>query len=126
VFTFRLVTVNKLGTFDSTYGQRFWAIAEGSDLPVSFNSKERDIPDGATIDAVEKSIRRSQKGTEYIGLKRVTIADQKPLTTPQNASESVIDEKLTLILERLDFLIERLSVADKVYDPDLEDTTPLM
>ena len=113
----------KLGDYDDKYGQRWWGNVNEMDYPVMFNTMERDTIDlEDKIEAEEQAMKKSAKGTEYYGLKKVKIhkahgnksSAQSTLIEPPESSQSVskadnpqldrIEKQLALIIGSLNEL----------------------
>lgn len=139
-FTYTLTSVTKLGDNDPKYGQRYWVAAPESDLPMMFNSMSEDIDIGDTITCEETANARSAKGTDYLKLKKVRVAEQgthtsppaqKPVTEPQNGSDkpngwdaAKLFMQLNRIEEKLDKLLgddDEITQAGKSIQQALED-----
>lgn len=102
-FTYTLTKVNKLGQFDETYGQRYWAEIKEELRPVMFNSKSQNIVEGDKLTCEETLNKRSNKGVDYLQLKKVQL-DSVPQTsiTP---SSITIEERLERMERKIDQLL---------------------
>jgi hypothetical protein len=113
----------KLGEYDEKYGQRWWCNVEEMEYPVMFNTMEREAIDlEDKIEAEEQAMKKSAKGIEYYGLKKVKIhrahnnqsKAQTAITEPQESSQTVskadnpqldrIEKQLAVILEGINEL----------------------
>ena len=76
---FKVKKVNALGSFDETYGQRYWGETYDSDMAISFNLMNPvEIPEGAELEFEERLIKETgpnskKPGTEYLFLKKVKV-----------------------------------------------------
>lgn len=85
--------INPLGEHDPKYGQRYWGYTEDSEMPISFNLMTPvDIPEGATLEFEERTIKESKKGTEYLFLKKVKVVGGESLAKlPANDSTKLLE-----------------------------------
>lgn len=119
MFQYTFSKLQKLGDYDETYGQRYWAEVTEELKPVMFNSKDASIEIGDMIEAAETSNRRSGKGVDYLMLKKVrTLKDrteQQEIIAnnpykPQPGVEALINQRLDEIMSFLTDI--RASVSD--------------
>lgn len=77
MFTYTLRNPKPLGNDDPTYGQKYWASAEGVDTAVSFNlTGGQTVHDGSTITAeVSENRFTKEKNTPYQLLRKVKVQD---------------------------------------------------
>lgn len=121
---YKLTKVNKMGENDPKYGATYWANVEGGDLPVMFNSSASYVPDGATITAEEQEVKVSAKGTNYLRLKKVKLAEpdkkeeQKTETSMNSGNFKLLYSELRALNKKVDKLLGEDVVVD--VDPDEE------
>src|ERR1700685_1217291 len=109
MFKFTLSEVGKMGDADEMYGQAYWTKATDSDTPIKFNSKNLNIGIGSVIEAEEKVMKKSTKGTAYWQLRKVRVLEesQEPDATritsePTSSQLDRIEELLNKILQIVD------------------------
>lgn len=73
--------IAKLGTKDEKYGQRWWGKVTEDLKPISFNVMEGEFQTGDRISFEESLNKRSQKGVDFLQLKKVRRAEQNQLGT---------------------------------------------
>lgn len=111
MYKHELIELSKLGSFDSTYGQKYWGRVLEEEKPISFNSMQQDIEVGDIITCEEQALRRSKKNTEYLQLKKVKKVDSVVEHSPENAEKATSSPTLIArndIVERLDTIIDLL------------------
>lgn len=63
-----------LGEYDAKFGQRYWTEVNEMDYPIMFNTMEKEAIDlEDKIEAEEQVMKKSAKGNEYYGLKKVKV-----------------------------------------------------
>ena len=87
-----LTECNPIGDNHPRYGQTYWAESNQAQKPLMFNST-RPVRVGDTISFEEERPMVSQKGTEFLRLKKVRVVGQE---TPLKGSS---DELLKLVKE---------------------------
>jgi len=114
MFKIRLEKVAPLGDYSEQFGQRWWGKEEDSDVPISFNSHDLKVMGGDWVEAEEKTMKKSQKGTTYWQLKKVHVVHEtsnsaaeaeKPVKSPVNASQSH-SESAQVILSRIETKVD--------------------
>lgn len=96
----------KLGEFDTTYGQTYWAEVTEHLQPVKFNSMSLEsFSAGDRITCEERSEKQSSKGTNYYQLKKVRKADGEALASTQSGQSQ---------LDRIEAKIDKLLGNDAV------------
>lgn len=126
---FNLVDLNKMGDFDEKWGQAYWGKTD-DDRNIKFNSMNQDIIAPCTISAEETTSKTSSKGTAYLQLKKVKVAESasvdavatSPAPTKENTSVPAhaqldrIEEQLQEVNSKLD----KLMGVDGSFIPDEE------
>lgn len=143
MFKFSLDGIKRMGEADPKYGQAYWCTSTDVDLPIKFNSMDKDLDhrleDGPLhIVAEEKSERQSAKGTDYIQLKKVRVAEkvsEDPFegktgtdepSVAQDTLKQSVDTTITLAqavkasLDRIESKLDRLLGNDEEPAPPEE------
>lgn len=76
---YTLTKVTKMGERHPEYGQTWWGDVKEIDFPVMFNTKVDYVGAGQVLTADEQTKKTSAKGTEYMRLSKVKLAEaEKP------------------------------------------------
>lgn len=110
---FNLVDLAKMGDYHETYHQAYWGKTD-EEKAVKFNSSNREIVAPCTIMAEETTAKTSAKGTPYLQLKKVKVAERssegvemapESSTPAQNSQLDRIESQLQEIDSKLDKLM---------------------
>lgn len=125
MISFTIDGIKKLGDYDEKYGQRWWATTPEGDLPLMFNTMAADFGDQLEngpfmIVAEEKDERTSNKGIDYLALKKVKLVEgAQSKITPELVNKTFNDEKppeasydaQTSQLDRIETAIQELQAS---------------
>lgn len=131
---FNLIDLNKMGDFDEKWGQAYWGQDENG-KNIKFNSMNQDIIAPCTILAEETAAKTSSKGTAYLQLKKVKVAESAqtedaPKDIPKGATSTLgeaasttagNDAQLDRIEEQLQEInskLDKLMGVDGSFIPD--------
>jgi hypothetical protein len=123
---FTITKANRLGEHDEKYGQRWWAEVKEQKEPVMFNTMRMDdIEPGDVISAEEILLKTSSKGTEYHGLKKVTLgkAERPDVggTPPQGTGHAPQSNELLELVKENNKMLKQLLGTDDAPEPDFGD-----
>lgn len=134
MFEFVIEKLNKLGDYSETYGQRYWGSATSETAPISFNSQNQNINAGDRIEAEEKVMKKSQKGTTYWQLRKVKVVESSAAENSSEGSQnapqgqvrqssiyeppSYVMDELKEILIRIEEKIDKLLGSDSEKIPE--------
>lgn len=143
MFSYTLTGISKMGNFDPTYGQAYWASSSDMDMPIKFNSMTKDLDirlEGGPIAIVaeEKSVKQGKKG-EFLALKKVRIAEKvaEDPFEPKQPSERLVEgprtpqagnpasyiltsDPVNTKLDRIEAKLDKLLGNDEVLDKNGE------
>lgn len=121
---YTVTKISKLGERDPKYGQTYWAEVRESDFPIMFNSSSSFVSEGQALVAEEQEKKISKKGSEYLRLKKVKLAETEAKEpTKAEPKPELVAGHFNLIMRKLNDIhndIKTLKGEDIVVDPDEE------